>query len=141
MFALDGALETILTILGEMEVYESSIAAEVRRMLPFLATTTLLMEAVKRGGGREAIHEIIRGHAITVARALRQGTLTENDLPARLGEDDTFPLSQPEIESILKDSGRFLGAAPRQVDAFTAQIAQLTERFPQAASYAPEAIL
>ncbi|MFI5400270.1 MAG: adenylosuccinate lyase, partial [SAR324 cluster bacterium] len=87
MFALDGALETFITVLDEIEVFERAIAAEVRRTLPFLATTTLLMEGVKRGGGRETLHAAIRRHSVAVARGLKDGTLAENDLARRLGED------------------------------------------------------
>jgi adenylosuccinate lyase len=141
MFALDGMLETFLTVLREMEVYETSIATEVRRALPFLATTGLLMAAVKAGGGREAMHEIIRGHAVAVARALREGTLAENDLTARLGDDAAFPLSRAEADAVLADPRRFLGRAPEQVDGLAACVAELTARFPAAAGYEPEPIL
>ena len=150
MFALDGALETFLTVLAEMEIYESSIAAEVRRQLPFLATTTLLMEALKAGGhagaadprhGRETLHELIREHSVAVARGLREGALAENDLAARLDSDARFPLRKAAIQAILADPSRFLGAAPRQVDAFTARVATLRKAHPQAAEYRPGTIL
>ena len=141
MFTLDGALETFLTVLGEMEVYEASLAREVRNQLPFLATTTLLMEAVKGGGGRETLHEVIRDHSVVVARGLRDGSLAENDLAARLGDDPAFPLERPAIEAVLADPLRFLGDAPAQADAFAARVQALTKRFPDAATYRPEPIL
>ncbi|MCH8882968.1 MAG: adenylosuccinate lyase [SAR324 cluster bacterium] len=141
MFALDGALETFLTVLGEMEVHEAVIAREVRTALPFLATTTLLMEGVKAGGGRETLHALIRDHAVAVARGLRDGSLTENDLAARLGEDPDFPLDRRAVEAVLGDPARFLGAAPAQTDAFVARTAALRERFPAAADYRPEPII
>ena len=141
MFALDGALETFLTVLGEMEVYESSIASEVRRMLPFLATTTLLMEAVKSGAGREAMHDVIRNHAVEVARNLREGRQQQNDLPERLGADPLFPLSADEIQAVLEQSDRFLGAAPRQVDDFSARVEKISKDHPLAAEYTPDPIL
>ena len=134
-------VETFLTVLGEMEVHEASIASELRRALPFLATTTLLMAAVKAGGGREQMHETIRGHALEVARGLREGALSENDLPARLGQDAAFPLSTEEVKALLADPLQFMGAAPEQVDAFAARVAEVTSRFPNAASYRPEPIL
>jgi adenylosuccinate lyase len=141
MFCMDGMLETFLTVLGEMEIYETSIASELRRALPFLATTTLLMAAVKAGGGREQMHEAIRGHAVEVARGLREGSLSENDLPRRLGDDAAFPLSTGEVKALLADPLQFLGAAPEQVDAFAVRVAEVTSRFPKAASYRPEPIL
>jgi adenylosuccinate lyase len=140
-FALDGALETFLTVLEEMEVFESALAAELLRNLPFLATTTLLMEGVKRGGGRETLHEVIRAHAVAVARGLRDGSLTGNDLPRRLGEDPTFPMSEAEVRAVLANPARFLGAAPAQVDSFVQRVAPLRRRFPSAESYRPEPIL
>jgi adenylosuccinate lyase len=146
MMALDGALETFLTVLREMDVYESSIAAELRRQLPFLATTTLLMEALKvsgsgAGGGRETLHEVIREHSVAVARGLREGTLAENDLTARLDADRRFPLRKAAIQAVLADPARFLGAAPQQVDAFTRRVDALRKKHPQAAEYRPEPIL
>ena len=141
MFALDGMLETFLTVLGEMEVYETSIAAEVRRTLPFLATTSLLMAAVKAGGGREAMHEVIRGHSLAAARALQENPAEENDLAVRLGAEAAFPLSREEVDALLADAPRLLGAAPAQVDNFSARVGRLAARFPDAAAYRPEPIL
>ena len=141
MYALDGALETFLTVCGEMEVHETSIAREVGEVLPFLATTTLLMEGVKAGGGRETLHEVIRGHSVSVARGLRDGSLPGNDLAARLGKDPAFPLDLGRVEAILADPAAFLGNAPAQTDAFTERVNGLKERFPAAAEYQPEPIL
>lgn len=59
-YAADGLFETFLTVLNQMGVYEAVVAAELRRYLPFLMTTTILMEAVKRGIGRETAHEVIK---------------------------------------------------------------------------------
>jgi len=141
MFALDGALETFLTVLAEMEVFEAALAAEMRRQLPFLASTTLLMEALKRGAGREAAHQVIKTHSVAVARDLRNGLLAENDLAARLGADAAFPLSQAEIEAVLGDTGQFVGAAAQQVERFASQVAALTTRHPQAAAYKPQPLI
>jgi adenylosuccinate lyase len=141
MFAMDGALETFLTVLGEMEIYEAAIAREVRNALPFLASTTLLMEGVKAGGGRETLHEVIRRHAVAVARGLRDGSLAENDLAARLGADAAFPLDRRQVEAVLGDPQRFLGDAPGQTDAFTARVETLRTRFPAAQDYRPEPLI
>jgi adenylosuccinate lyase len=141
MFAADGALETFLTVLGEMEIYEAAIAREVRNALPFLATTTLLMEGVKAGGGRETLHEVIRTHSVAVARGLRDGSLPANDLAERLGADPAFPLDRRQVEAVLGDPQRFLGDAPGQTDAFVARATALRARFPAAQDYRPEPIL
>ncbi|MEE8436345.1 MAG: adenylosuccinate lyase [bacterium] len=141
MFALDGALETFLTVLGEMQVFEAVISREVRAQLPFLATTTLLMESVKAGGGRETLHGIIREHAVAVALGLRDGSLPENNLAERLGDDAAFPLDRREVLAVLGDPARFLGDAPAQATGFMAALDPLRKRFPAAESYRPEPIL
>ncbi len=141
MFALDGALETFLTVLGEMQVFEAVISREVRAQLPFLATTTLLMESVKAGGGRETLHGIIREHAVAVALGLRDGSLPENNLAERLGDDAAFPLDRREVLAVLGDPARFLGDAPAQAVGFMAALAPLRKRFPDAEHYRPEPIL
>jgi adenylosuccinate lyase len=73
--ALDGLLETFLTILDQMEVFDSVIEQELMRYLPFLLTTTVMMEAVKKGAGRETAHEVIKQHAVAGRQrhAHRQG--------------------------------------------------------------------
>ena len=72
-FAIDGLIDTFLTILNQMEVYPAVIGQENQRYGPFLATTTVLMEAVKAGAGREEAHEAIKEHAVQTVRDLRSG--------------------------------------------------------------------
>ncbi|MFX6872929.1 adenylosuccinate lyase, partial [Acinetobacter baumannii] len=62
--AMDGLLETLLTVLDQMDVFEAVVATELNRYLPFLLTTTVMMEAVKKGAGRESAHEAIKEHAV-----------------------------------------------------------------------------
>ncbi len=140
-FAIDGQLEAWMTVLQEMGFYEAALQQEVRQVLPFLATTTLLMEAVKRGAGREATHEVIKEHAVAVAEALRQGTQAHNDLPERLAADTRFPLEGSEIDTILADPSRFVAFASEQADAFVQEVRSLLSRFPEAAALRPEALL
>jgi len=71
-FALDGLLETFLTVLDEFGAYPAVIARELDRYLPFLATTSVLMAAVRAGVGRETAHEVIKEHAVAVALAMRE---------------------------------------------------------------------
>src|SRR5918999_4732952 len=78
-FALDGLFQTFLTVLDEFGAYPAVVARELERYLPFLATTKILMAAVKNGVGRETAHEAIKEHAVEVALALRQGR-GENEL-------------------------------------------------------------
>src|SRR6185436_9459880 len=85
-FAIDGLFETFLTVLDEFGAFPAVIQRELDRYLPFLATTKVLMAAVRNGVGREAAHEAIKEHAVAVALEMRQGR-TDNDLFERLAAD------------------------------------------------------
>ena len=139
-FAIDGALETFLTVLRQMEVFPAAIAAENERNLPFLATTTILMEAVKHGAGRETAHEAIKEHALAAAKALRSGN-GDSDLLSRLAADRRIGLGKKALQGILAENARFVGAAPHQVDAFVAEIQPLAKRYRGAADYRPGRLL
>jgi adenylosuccinate lyase len=139
-FAIDGLLETYLTVLRQMDVFPAAIAAENERNLPFLATTTILMEAVKNGAGRETAHEAIKEHALAAARALRVGG--ENaDLFGRLAADRRIGLGKKALQAILAENARFVGAAPHQVDAFVAEVQPLARKHRGAAEYLPGKLL
>ncbi|MFC1525361.1 adenylosuccinate lyase [Candidatus Latescibacterota bacterium] len=133
-FAFDGMVETMLHVIDDMGVYEAVLAKELERFMPFLASTTLLMEAVQRGSGREQVHEALKEHAVAVALRMREEGVADNDLAARLGQDERVPLSQGEIEQILKRSGDFVGRAGPQVDAFVQEVEALEARYPEAAA-------
>ncbi|WP_438501887.1 hypothetical protein, partial [Acinetobacter baumannii] len=66
--AMDGLLETLLSVLDQMEIFDAVVATELNRYLPFLLTTTVMMEAVKKGAGREGAHEAIKEHAVAAIR-------------------------------------------------------------------------
>jgi len=138
-FAIDGLLETFLTILRQMEIFPAAIAAENQRNLPFLATTTILMEAVKGGAGRETAHEAIKEHALAAAKALRNGG--DADLLARLAGDKRVGLGKKKLQEILGQNERFVGAAPHQVDALVAAVAPLAKKHKGAADYRPGKLL
>jgi adenylosuccinate lyase len=138
-YAIDGLLETFLTVLRQMEVFPAAIATENERNLPFLATTTILMEAVKRGAGRETAHEAIKEHALAAAKALRTGG--DADLLGRLAGDKRIGLGKKILSGILAENHRFVGAAPHQVDAFVANVKPLARRFKEAAGYQPGRLL
>src|SRR5439155_5945483 len=139
-FAVDGALETFLTVLRQMDVFPAAIAAENERNLPFLATTTILMEAVKTGVGRETAHEAIKEHALAAAKALRSGEGDPN-LLGRLAADARLGLTRAKLEAILSEGKRFVGAAPQQVDTFVATVAPLAKKVKGAAGYQPGKLL
>src|SRR5471032_476572 len=127
-FALDGLLETFLTVLAQMTVFPAVIAAESARHLPFLATTTILMEAVKAGAGRETAHAAMKEHALAAAAAIRAGA--EPGLLNRLAADARLGLPRAKLTAILRDAKRFVGAAPQQVDEFARTVAPLARKIP-----------
>ncbi|SFN43996.1 adenylosuccinate lyase [Pseudonocardia ammonioxydans] len=140
-FALDGLYETALTVLDEFGAYPAVIARELDRYLPFLATTAVLMAAVRAGVGRETAHEVIKEHAVAVALAMREQGQTDNDLLARLAGDERLGLPAGTLDGLLDDPLRFTGAASAQVAAVNEQIAGITAKHPEAAAYTPGGIL
>ena len=140
-YAIDGLFETFLTVLDECGAYPAVVERELRRYLPFLTTTKVLMAAVRRGVGREEAHEVIKEHAVGAALAMREEGRDTNDLFERLTDDDRLPLSAVELEAIVADPVSFVGNAPGQVREFVARVADLTAADPEAARYRPGAIL
>jgi len=139
-FALDGLLETYATVLQQMEIFPAAVSAENERNLPFLTTTTILMEAVKHGAGRETAHEAIKEHALAAAKALRSGN-GDADLLSRLAGDKRIGLGKRALQAILAENARFVGAAPHQVDAFLAEVKPLARKHRGAAEYQPGRLL
>jgi adenylosuccinate lyase len=140
-FALDGMLETALTVLDDFGAYPAVIARELDRYLPFLATTKVLMAAVAAGVGRETAHEVIKEHAVAVALAMREQGAEGNDLVQRLAADPRLHLSAEAVTEALRDPVRFTGAARAQVAAVLARIDAVVAQDPAAAKYDPEPIL
>ncbi len=140
-FTIDGLFETLLTILSQMDAWPAVIGAETAHYLPFLMTTTILMEAVKAGVGRETAHKAIKEHALATVAALRQGSVRENDLIDRLANDPRLGLSRETLAAILAGGDREAGAAREHTAAFAAAVRQLEAAHPQAAAYTPGAIL
>ena len=139
-FAIDGQIETFLTVLEEFGAYPAVIQRELDRYLPFLATTKVLIAAVRAGMGREAAHEVIREHAVAVALAMRERG-AEPDLLDRLAEDPRLPLDRAALDAALADRHSFTGAAGAQVDRVVAAVGELADSYPEAAKYTPAAIL
>jgi adenylosuccinate lyase len=140
-FALDGLLETTLTVLDDFGAYPAVIARELDRYLPFLATTKVLMAAVRAGVGREQAHEAIKAHAVAMALDMREKGAAENDLLARLAADPRLGLPAGTLDGLLAEPLEFTGAARSQVRAVIAAVDQALESEPAAASYEPEPIL
>ena len=139
-FAVDGMIETFLTVLDEFGAYPAVIDRELRRYLPFLATTKVLMAAVRAGVGREEAHEVIKEHAVATALAMREKG-AEPDLLGLLADDPRLPLDRAALEAALADRASFTGAAADQVDRVAADVEALAADYPDAAVYSPGAIL
>ena len=140
-FAIDGMFETFLTILDQMDAYPAVIAAETAHYLPFLMTTTIMMEAVKSGVGRETAHKAIKEHAVATVNDLRSGKIERNNLIDRLAGDTRLGLPRETLQAILARGDHEAGAARAQVESFTGQVAKVTAAHPAATAYAPGTIL
>ena len=139
--AADGLFETFLTILHQMEVFDAVIEQELLRYLPFLLTTTVMMEAVKKGAGRETAHEAIKEHAVATVKDLRTGQINQNDLFTRLAADARLGLGANDLAALLATHRSNTGDAPQQVDTFVTRVQTLAQRHPEAAAYQPGVIL
>ncbi|WP_344126229.1 adenylosuccinate lyase [Luedemannella flava] len=140
-FATDGLFATFLTVLDDFGAYPAVVSRELDRYLPFLATTKILVGAVRRGVGREVAHEVIKEHAVAVALAMREKGAPDNDLFDRLAADSRLGLTRSEIDGLIADRFGFVGAASAQVAAVAGRVAAVVALHPVAAAYAPEPIL
>jgi adenylosuccinate lyase len=137
-FAIDGLLETALTVLSELGIFERAISAELDRNLPFLVTTKILMAAVKNGLGRENAHEVIKEHSLAAVKNIQNGGA--NDLLQRIAEDSRIPLDLSALEALIAAPLDFTGVAHEQTLQVIAKVAEVTARYPDAANYQPGAI-
>ena len=113
--AADAALLLLTAIVRGAVVHRSVIEAAVREELPSILTENLLMEAVKRGGDRQALHERIRRHAMAAAERRKAGK--SSDLVARLRRDPAFGFAARSWKRLLDPRG-YIGRSPAQVDEF-----------------------
>ncbi len=139
-FACDGLFQTFLTVLDEFGAFPAVVQRELDRYLPFLATTKVLMAAVRNGVGREVAHEAIKDAAVGVALAMRQGQAV-NDVFERLAADPRLGLTEQQLASLVAEPITFTGAAVEQVQAVVRRVDAVTAAHPDAATYAPGEIL
>jgi adenylosuccinate lyase len=117
--ATDAILNIYLNVSQGLVVYPKLINSHIMNELPFMATENIMMNAVKRGGDRQELHERIRIHSMEAAKMVKvEGK--ENDLIERIAYDDLFGLSMGELKSILKPE-LYVGRAPEQVVEFIAE--------------------
>jgi adenylosuccinate lyase len=114
--ATDAILELYINIVSAIVVYPKMIEKRLLSELPFMATENILMEAVKRGGDRQALHERIRVHSMEAGKVVKvEGG--ENDLIDRIASDDAFGMTKEEIMSVMEPKN-FIGRADKQVTEF-----------------------
>ncbi len=140
-FAIDGLYQAFITVLDEMTPFPAVIGRELARELPFLATTKILLAAVRKGVGREQAHEVIKEHAVAAALARREEDTGGGGLVERLAGDDRLRLSAAELAAAMENPISFAGAAAEQARNFAANAADLAAAFPEAAGYRPGPIL
>ena len=111
----DAVLRLAQNVTDGLHVNEKIVERTVREYLPFIATENLMMEAVKRGGDRQQLHEIIRRCSMEATARMKNGESC--DLLERLAKEKEFTLTQEEMESLLTPSA-YIGRCPEQVERF-----------------------
>ncbi|MFP4697480.1 MAG: adenylosuccinate lyase [Eubacteriales bacterium] len=114
--AIDAILEIYMNVMDGLVVYPKVINQRIMSELPFMATETILMEGVKRGGDRQELHEKIRLHSMEAGKKVKMEG-KDNDLIERIIDDPSFMMSKEEILSILKPEN-FIGRSSHQVEEF-----------------------
>ena len=117
--AVDGILNIYINIASGLVVYPKIIEQRIKQELPFMATEYILMEAVKRGGDRQELHEKIRLYSMAAAKRVKECG-EENNLLELIAQDPAFRLSEDELDNIM-EPGNFTGRAPNQVEEFLSE--------------------
>ncbi|MBQ1441403.1 MAG: adenylosuccinate lyase [Clostridia bacterium] len=117
--AVDGILSLYLNVVDGLVVYPKVINQRLMKELPFMATENIMMDAVKRGGNRQELHERIRIHSMEAGRQVKVEGM-ENDLLERIAADETFGVTLDELKNIL-DPAKYVGRSPEQVTEFLSE--------------------
>ncbi len=126
--ACDGMLDIMLNVTDGLVVYPKMIRARLMNELPFMASENIMMDAVKKGGNRQELHERIRVHSIAAGKNVKEEG-GKNDLIERILADPAFGLSAEEVEKSLTPE-HYVGRAPQQVEEFISEyIRPLLEEF------------
>ena len=111
----DAVLRLVQNVTDGLHVNEKIVDRAMRTYLPFLATENILMEAVKRGGDRQQLHERIRQHSMAATARMKEGE--DCDLLDRLAGDDAFGMTRQELDAVM-EPGLYIGRCPEQVEQF-----------------------
>jgi adenylosuccinate lyase len=128
-------------VLEGFGAFPAVINAELQRYLPFLATTKVLITAVRHGVGRETAHEAIKEHSVEAALQIRETGRSDNDLLDRLAADPRLGITRAELEAAIANPIELTGTAGQQVAALAAQIEAIAAAQPEAAAYRPGPVL
>ena len=120
----DAILRLAQNVTDGLRVNEKVVDKTIREYMPFLATENLMMEAVKRGGDRQELHERVRVHSMAATARMKDGEPC--DLLDRLASDPAFGMTRPELDRLM-DPARYIGRCPQQVRALLDRIAPLLE--------------
>ena len=120
--AIDGILNLYANVADGLVVYPKVIEQRLRKELPFMATENIMMDAVKRGGDRQELHEKIRTHSMAASRVVKEEG-GENDLLERIANDPSFGVTLDELEAIL-DPAKYVGRAPEQTTDFLKEVVE-----------------
>jgi|TARA_B100002052_G_scaffold224528_1_gene206642 adenylosuccinate lyase len=137
--AIDGLLQTFLSVLEDFGAYPKVLERELNHYLPFLSTTRILTAATQAGMGREEAHEAIKTHAVSAALDLRNNNEGENTLLQRIADDPEIPLNFDELKSAIATSD--IGRTDQQIEAVNQVVQQVIERHPESKSYTPQTII
>lgn len=114
--ATDAILNIYMNVAEGLVVYPKVIHQRIMSELPFMATENIMMDAVKKGGDRQQLHELIRRHSLEAAKVVKEEG-KPNDLIDRIAGDENFGLTREEIEKTLQPEN-FTGRAGRQTEEF-----------------------
>ena len=128
--AVDAILQIYLNVTDGLKVYPKVIERRLREELPFMATENIMMDAVKRGGDRQALHERIRVHSVAAGKVVKEEG-GQNDLVDRIAGDPMFGLTKEEILAHM-DPAAYIGRCPAQVEEFDRDVVEPIRRRYQA---------
>jgi adenylosuccinate lyase len=120
----DAIIRLAQNVTDGLHVNEKIVEKTMNEFLPFMATENLLMEAVKRGGDRQELHEVIRRCSMEATAKMKNGE--ECDLMQRLAAEPQFQLNDDEIQAVLRPE-LYIGRCPQQVEQFLEKIRPLIE--------------
>ena len=128
--AVDAILQIYLNVTDGLKVYPKVIERRLREELPFMATENIMMDAVKRGGDRQALHERIRIHSVAAGKVVKEEG-GQNDLVDRIAGVPMFGLTKEEILTHM-DPAAYIGRCPAQVEEFDRDVVEPIRRRYQA---------